>query len=355
MVVRATAPGKLILIGEYAVLEGAPAIVMAVDRYAKVEIDKNPLKRFEVNSPTLGIRNLEFRADNLGKISYPPDTSPSVVEKLKFFRAVFEYFYRYSNKIKPIPAQIFMLDTSEFYLRENGPKLGLGSSAALTVGLLRGLAELSGTDAISFHDPRQLFSLAQSIHHRMQGQKGSGIDIAASCYGGILRFRNVPDREAVEIQKMTMPEDLFIIPVWSGTSASTPLMVEKVRKFREEQSHHYYTIMEKMGKISTIACKSLNNKSGRKFLHQLQFYFEAMEDLGNKSGAGIISEEHRIIARLATGAGAVYKPSGAGGGDLGFAATDSQSIAEIVSEKFLRSGFQLINLKESPHGVSIQM
>jgi len=32
--VRIIAPGKLVLTGAYAVLEGAPAIVVAVDRYA---------------------------------------------------------------------------------------------------------------------------------------------------------------------------------------------------------------------------------------------------------------------------------------------------------------------------------
>ena len=37
-VFRATAPGKLILIGEYAVLEGAPAISAAVDRFAVAEL-----------------------------------------------------------------------------------------------------------------------------------------------------------------------------------------------------------------------------------------------------------------------------------------------------------------------------
>jgi phosphomevalonate kinase len=34
----ASAPGKLVLAGEYAVLDGAPAIVMAVDRRAVVSV-----------------------------------------------------------------------------------------------------------------------------------------------------------------------------------------------------------------------------------------------------------------------------------------------------------------------------
>jgi len=38
MEVTASTPGKLVLLGDYAVLEGAPALVMAVNRHAKVRI-----------------------------------------------------------------------------------------------------------------------------------------------------------------------------------------------------------------------------------------------------------------------------------------------------------------------------
>ena len=35
----ARAPGKLVALGEYAVLDGAPAVVLALDRYAEVSIE----------------------------------------------------------------------------------------------------------------------------------------------------------------------------------------------------------------------------------------------------------------------------------------------------------------------------
>ena len=38
----ATAPGKLILTGEYAVLDGAPAVVVAVDRRAVARRNATP-------------------------------------------------------------------------------------------------------------------------------------------------------------------------------------------------------------------------------------------------------------------------------------------------------------------------
>ncbi|HVJ29572.1 MAG TPA: phosphomevalonate kinase, partial [Gammaproteobacteria bacterium] len=36
----ARAPGKLVALGEYAVLDGAPAVVLALDRYAEVTLDE---------------------------------------------------------------------------------------------------------------------------------------------------------------------------------------------------------------------------------------------------------------------------------------------------------------------------
>ena len=41
MRIRASAPGKIVLSGEYAVLDGAPAICAAVDRRAAVTIELN--------------------------------------------------------------------------------------------------------------------------------------------------------------------------------------------------------------------------------------------------------------------------------------------------------------------------
>ena len=65
MQLSASAPGKLILLGEYAVLAGAPALVMAVDRRARVTITSVRGNSFSVVSPTLnaGAASFELTAD----------------------------------------------------------------------------------------------------------------------------------------------------------------------------------------------------------------------------------------------------------------------------------------------------
>ncbi len=354
MKLSAHAPGKLILIGEYAVLEGAPSLVMAIERYAKISIHRNGQSGFEVNSLTLGLPQLPFELDAEGSILFPEHLSATEIEQLRFFRACFEYFSGrtgFRNQIEPFQ---IALDTSEFYMRESGRKLGLGSSAALTVALLKGLDVFTDSGMFPDDSPAALFKTAQHIHHSLQGKKGSGIDIASSCYGGTIRFQNDQATGKIDIQKMKLPLQLHLLPVWSGRSASTPRMVESVMRLKKEQPGIYDRLQKQMREISTAACDAAQANQCGSFLEAIDRYYMVMEELGHISGTDIISENHRRIGNLVKSSGAVYKPSGAGGGDIGFAATDSESIAQRVSDNILRSGLQLINLGEAQQGASVQ-
>ena len=64
MKISTSTPGKLILLGEYAVLEGAPAIVAAVNKFAKITLNNSIDKNFYINAPNISINSLSF---NLGE------------------------------------------------------------------------------------------------------------------------------------------------------------------------------------------------------------------------------------------------------------------------------------------------
>jgi phosphomevalonate kinase len=127
------APGKLLILGEYAVLDGAPALVLAIDRGVRCDVVLGP--RMRVETPD-GDRSFVDPA----LIEAPPGT------------------YRFSDW-NPV-------QTSE--------KTGFGGSAAACVAAC--LA--AGRPAID----------ALAIHHRVQGS-GSGADVAASIAGGMIRFQ----------------------------------------------------------------------------------------------------------------------------------------------------------------------
>ncbi len=160
LVVIATAPGKLILTGEYAVLDGAPALVIAVDRRV---IATGASAR--CSSPFLlaVARELALR--------YGAD-SPSARAALRV-----------------------AVDSSAFYAASDcTQKLGLGSSAAVTVA-----AAALALAAQGSNDRDEVLAIALAAHANAQGTKGargSGADIAAAVYGGAIVYTMAREHEA---------------------------------------------------------------------------------------------------------------------------------------------------------------
>ena len=131
MRIAASAPGKLVLLGEYAVLEGAPALVLAVNRRATATLRPAAGRDWEIASPTLGIEaRLRFGGST-------PAWMGTAAPELAWVGTVMER----APGIARVPACRVELETDRFYLAHRGTrhKLGLGSSAALTVALLGAL------------------------------------------------------------------------------------------------------------------------------------------------------------------------------------------------------------------------
>src|SRR6478609_8831293 len=158
----ATAPGKLILSGEYAVLQGAPALVIAVNRRVVATRRTGP----RGSSPFL----LSV-ADEIAK-RYGADHPAT--------RAAME----------------IVVDSSMFY--QGKEKLGLGSSAAVTVAATA--LALAGESVVPVIDRDAVLQIASEAHASAQGprgSRGSGADIAAAVHGGVIAFQKTsPDRIA---------------------------------------------------------------------------------------------------------------------------------------------------------------
>jgi phosphomevalonate kinase len=132
-----TAPGKLVLVGEYAVLDGAPAVVAAVDR------------------------GVVCRVEHAGALTIETPGDDRFVRRALLAVGAPNGRYVFSDA-NPVP---------------DLPKLGLGGSAAATVA-----AVVAGTGGRWPKDEVQ--RTAQRVHAEVQGG-GSGIDIAACVHGGV--------------------------------------------------------------------------------------------------------------------------------------------------------------------------
>jgi len=260
---KARAPGKLVLSGAYAVLEGAPAIVTAVDRYALADASRT------AEAPT-----------------------PEVVEALAGAAAPW-------------------FDASA--LRQGEHKLGLGSSAAILVASLAArelerAPELSGTKLTD-----AVFAPALAAHRRAQGG-GSGVDVAASVFGGTLCFRR--GGELPQVEPVTLPEGLVIEAWWSGKPASTAELLARVADLEELLPDLHRGLIDAQAAAAAAALTALEQGDLKAFFSAIQVQLGVLSALGTLARAPIVTAEATRLAEQAQAEGGAALPAGAGGGDV---------------------------------------
>ncbi|MES2218703.1 MAG: mevalonate kinase [Pseudomonadota bacterium] len=162
MLFKASAPGSLMLLGEYAVLYGKYALVCAVDRRITVTLTPRSDQEIEINS-SLG--NL---TTDLSKLTITPPFQ-FVTATLKKFR-------------QQMPSGCHILIEADF-----SDQVGLGSSAAVTTALLATLTNWFGQPLTAPDMVRQV----RAIIRQVQGV-GSGADAAASVLGGMVAYKAAP-------------------------------------------------------------------------------------------------------------------------------------------------------------------
>lgn len=269
------APGKLVLTGAYAVLHGAPAIVVATSRGATADTAR------VAPSPTPEVRAA------LGDAGAPHvDASP-----------MFAF----------------------------GRKLGLGASAAILVASVAARDVERGADLASPDVRALLFARARRAHAEAQGG-GSGVDVAASVYGGVLRYTMdvVPTRAA-------MPPGLRLTVFACPTSARTAdLRAEVARLAAAEPTVHNARISE-LAAIADDAARAVDRGDGEAFVAALRRTLASLALLGDAARVGIVPDGFLALAADAEREGAAFCVSGAGGGDVAVfagSAAPSQSFVD---------------------------
>lgn len=345
MDVSATAPGKAVLLGEYSVLEGGPALSMAVNRYVHVEIQEKIEGLSTVCAPALNLPPARF--------SWEPDgTIRWVGDEHRHYGLVQSAVATLSERQAPWspsqPGFDIFLDSRALFHEERGGrlvKLGLGSSAALTTTLVRALTEY--TDQPEWSDEHWLTVLIEA-HRHFQKRQGSGVDVATSFYGGVIEYRRLNGRPIAN--SLTLPSELELVFVWSGRSASTPLLLRRLRSWQRQHGADYAAIMDKLGTITADAIAAAHVNSSV-FIECAGRFAAVLADLGERAGLEIFSPAHLELATMAKRSGLVYKPCGAGGGDLGVAmgvdVNDTKRFINLVKT----SGYQAIDITSSPTGV----
>ncbi len=318
--IETRAPGKLFVVGEYAVVEpGEPAVLVAVDRYLRVR--------------------LRERAD-----ATPPVASDHVAAAI---RAIDELC-----AARLVPGRHFDIEIDSELDETDGRKYGLGSSAAVTVATIEALDRLYGLDL----SPLDRFKIALLATIDIS-PRASGGDLAASTFGGWIRYRS-PDRAALrshrkrhgiasaieselwrtcDVQRLPSPTGFALLVGWTGTPASTAQLVDRVAASTDpvRDASRREAFLERSRACVDAFSTALGSGSeeARSASTAIRDARALLGQLGEDRGIVIETPTLGRLCAIAEAHGAAAKSSGAGGGDCGIAlAASSSDIPGILRE-----------------------
>lgn len=322
----ARAPGKLVALGEYAVLEGAPAVVLAIDRYAEAEIGPSPDGKCRLRIVTSAVAERRFA---------PGEASGEALVDLVTAAA-------------PSLAFNASLDSQAFF--EAGAKLGVGSSAAVLTAWAGAFAAFARAQGASVPEPR-VEDLIE-LHRRFQGGQGSGLDVAASFTGGAITFR-LAGPATPQIGSVRLPNSVGFAGIFAGRSASTPALVAHYRAWRRDRPREAAALVRRLTAQAEAGCAALAGDDAAGWLEAFAAYGQGLQELGEAIGVALVTAEHRDIGVEAARHGVAYKVSGAGGGDLGIACAANPERLEAFRKSISDRGFRVINVSLAGHGLKV--
>jgi phosphomevalonate kinase len=360
---RVKVPGKLLIAGEYAILEpNQQAVVIAIDRYITAYIE--PTAENLLSLPQLGIDQVTWKM-------HGDCVQFNVIDpKLQFIQNSFEIATKFLNE-KAIHFEPFHLTIkSELDDKETGRKYGLGSSAAVVVSVISAI--LMSHSGEKFRPTLEdVFKLSAIAHLKTQ-KNGSGVDIAASTFGGWLCYSSFQPEwvlnqlqqvktlsELVEkpwpnlsIIPLTAPAQLKVCVGWTGEAASTGPMIEKVHKFRSSNLESYNQFLENTSTAVHSLLKSFELNDSPGAISSLAQNRQALQMLSDQAGIIIETRELKDLCDFAEKVGS-GKSSGAGGGDCGIAFVKGEAEKEILQNAWQKAGITPLKLAVSKEGVNI--
>jgi phosphomevalonate kinase len=293
--------------GEYAVLEGAVAVVASVNvrAYARwlprPQVDAHESVREENMDVSAGVGG-----GSPSQIGGSPQTPPMHREAM-LTRTLAE------EAVGAVQAEL-SIDTGE--LRKSGRKLGLGSSAAAAAAAAGAVLASRGENLNDPRVQRRAFELALKGHKAI-APEGSGADVAAAALGGFVRCQ-LQHGELVA-ERIAWPAQVITRVVWTGKEASTAAFVRAVRSFEARDASGYGRIRDSLHEHAARFADAIERGSGAEIAAAATGYGQSMGALGNAAGVSIMTAELQQIADLAARHGGGAKPSGAGGGDVAIA------------------------------------
>lgn len=290
--ISVSAPGKLLLMGDHAVVYGYPCIVTAMSARLSVSIEEVVTGGIQVETP--GVSDRRF-------IHQALETAAS----------------HWGN----MPVNIHITTKSDFT-----QNYGLGSSAAVTVATIFALSRLIK----KMVSPSEIFDLAYKTVLAVQGV-GSGFDVAASTFGGIMVYTK--GKPTQQLHADAMP----LVVGYTGVKADTTTLINDVAQKRKTNSEKIDRIFAAIGQLVDQAATAVGEGDWKRVGKLMDFNQEYLRDLG------VSSEKLEALISAAKRAGAYgAKLSGAGGGDCMIALAPPEK-KKLIEDAISNVGGQVIH------------
>ncbi len=327
MKVKASAPAKVILFGEHAVVYGQPAIAVAIDKRATVTLTSknNNTEKKEIVLKALDLK-LEATINlHSGKNVILANHHDKIVEATA---KIIEVMKERHDADWP--------ESMEITIVSQIPRgAGLGSSAAISVASTAALATAAGIQ-LSKDEISSIAFEAERIHHGTP----SGIDNTISTFGGAVYFKRP------EVKNFSIPSFSLIIGD-TKKERETKKVVLGVKERKERLPHIYNPLLDVFGNLVDEALQVLTTEPLE--LETLGHLFNVNQGLLNAIGVSSLELEQLIWASRNAGAlGAKLTGAGAGGSMIALIETKKE---QNVSEAIKNAGGEPLTVSIDTKGV----
>ncbi len=366
--IKVSAPGKLFLSGEWAILEvGNPGIVTAVDKRVFAEVEE--ADKITLNLPEFNIENLQADFDGKQLVWSRPVTDKEKSD-LIFIKGAIETTLLYLGNHKKFKIKTYGGDT-QMEINGQKKKIGFSSSAAAVVAAVSGILAMHGHDIKNRQVRDVIYKLSTIAHFFAQGKVGSAFDVAASTYGGVFVYKrfdpewlteklskgetvkSVTEQQwpGYEVEELTVPHDFQLLVGWTKDSASTSSMVKQMDSFKTGKPEEYKRCYGNIANLVRELIPEWKNFNKQAFIELLRKNEDQLRELGQLSGVNIETPELKKMAEIASNCGGAGKLSGAGGGDCGIAVCFDHATASKIKEEWAKAGLYPIDTGLDRDGV----
>ncbi|ARS88742.1 mevalonate kinase [Natrarchaeobaculum aegyptiacum] len=285
-----SAPGKVYLFGEHAVVYGEPAVPCAIERRARVEVSRREDGKLSVHSDDLTLDGFTV------EYGVSPDERPDIDVSESLVTAAMGYVDGAIEQVRDVTGN----DDVGFDVTIDSDiplGAGLGSSAAVVVAAIDAATRELGTTLST----EELADRAYRTEHEVQDGQASRADTFCSATGGAVRV------EGEDCRSIEAP-DLPIVIGFDGGAGDTGQLVAGVRNLREEYDFAADTVAA-IGDVVRNGEEALSAGDLEEIGRLMNF------NHGLLSALGVSSRSLDTMVWAARDAGAMgAKLTGAGGG-----------------------------------------